>query len=213
VRADRGELMTPAQLLLLTSSGALLLLASYRLQRDVFTTDDTTADWTDYLDETMASARNLLGSTPPVAGMLPSQALLDMLKRGEALRLERYRLGDGGWTIGYGRYYPDNGPLPPEHITREQAEQWFSMDVEQRGARWVRAYVRVPLTQHQFDALVHMAFNLKPSSFKTIADAVNAGDDPEAAALRYVRAGSHLEAGLRNRRAREVALYRMGLYA
>ncbi len=204
--------MTPAQLLLLTSSGALLLLASYRLQRDVFTTDDTTADWTDYLDETMASARNLI-SSPPVAGMLPSQALLDMLKRGEALRLERYRLGDGGWTIGYGRYYPDNGPLPPERITRGQAEEWFAVDVEQRGARWVRAYVRVPLTQHQFDALVHMAFNLKPSSFKTIADAVNAGEDPEAAALRYVRAGSHLEAGLRNRRAREVALYRMGLYA
>jgi lysozyme len=136
-----------------------------------------------------------------------------MLKRGEALRLTRYRLGDGGWTIGYGRYYPDGGPLPPESISRDTAEAWFADDVEQRGARWVRAYVSVPLLQHQFDALTHIAFNLSPKSFKTIADAVNAGQDPEAAALRFVRAGTNLEAGLRNRRAREIALWRTGIYA
>jgi lysozyme len=136
-----------------------------------------------------------------------------MLKGSEALRLARYRLGDGGWTIGYGRYFPDGGPLPPERISRDTAEAWFVEDVEARAARWVRAYVRVNLTQQQFDALVHMAYNLSPKSFKQIADAVNRGEDPEAAAMRFIRAGTHLEAGLRNRRRKELALYRSGVYA
>jgi lysozyme len=72
----------------------------------------------------------------------------------------------------------------------------------------VRAYVTAELTQPQFDALVSMAYNLSPRSFRTIADAVNRGDDPEAAALRFVRAGTNLERGLRNRRAAELAMFR-----
>lgn len=173
---------------------------------------DTQPDWIDEAEALVYEARNALLPSP-VATMQPSQDLLAMLREGEALRLQRYRLGDGGWTIGYGRYYPDSGAPPPERITLATAEAWFAVDVEQRGARWVRAYVRAPLLQHQFDALVHMAFNLKPSSFKTIADAVNDGNDPEAAALVFIRPGSNLEHGLRNRRAREVALYRQGTYA
>ena len=120
---------------------------------------------------------------------------------------------DGGFTNGYGHYWPYGGAVPPETITTEQADVQFAQDLEQRAARWVRAYVSAPLTQNQFDALVSMAFNLKPSSFKTIANAVNDGQDPEDAALEYVRAGTSLEAGLRNRRAREIALYRTGTYA
>lgn len=126
----------------------------------------------------------------------------------EALRLTRYRLGDGGWTIGWGRYFPDSGPPPPEVIDRATADAWFDEDLEARGAKWVRAYVTAPLTQSQFDALVSMAYNLRPSSFRTIAAAVNAGDDPEAAAMVYTRPGSNLERGLRNRRVAELTLYR-----
>lgn len=137
-----------------------------------------------------------------------------MLKKGEALRLVPYRLGDGGWTVGYGHYTADDGTgTAPPTITPAQADQLFDQDIEQRAAQWVRAYVTVPVTQYQFDALCHMAYNLKPSSFATIAAVVNAGDDPEAAALKYVRAGTNLERGLRLRRARELDLYRNGVYA
>lgn len=209
--------MTPAQLLTITAAAALLLVASYAVQRQADAASDEPPDepdWTDAVDEALSTARNLV-LPPPAADMQPSAELLAMLRRGESLRLHAYRLGDGGWTIGYGHYMPDNGlESPPlESITADQAEAIFASDVEQRGARWVRAYVTVPLEQYEFDALTHMAFNLKPSSFKTVADQVNAGADPEAAALKYIRAGTNLEAGLRNRRAREVALYRTGVYA
>jgi len=208
--------MTPAQALTVTAAAALLLVASYAVQRQVDAASDEPPDepdWTDAVDEALSTARNLVQPTP-TGEMHPSAQLLAMLRRGEALRLHAYRLGDGGWTIGYGHYMPDLGTAAPlESITADQAESIFADDVEQRAAKWVRAYVTVPLEQYQFDALTHMAFNLKPSSFKTIADAVNEGMDPEAAALKYIRAGTNLEAGLRNRRAREVALYRTGVYA
>lgn len=149
----------------------------------------------------------------PVDAMSTSWAMRDRLKQREGLRLQRYRLGDGGWTIGYGRYYPDGGELPPETISQAVANAWFDIDLVERGERWVKQYVTAPVTQAQFDALVSMAYNLRPSSFARIAAEVNAGRDPEAVALQYVRAGTHLERGLRNRRAEEIAIYRGTLEA
>lgn len=205
--------MNAARLLLITSSAALLVVADFlRRQAKDGDGEGSAPDWSDEVRGLVSEAVNAM-SPSEVAGMSPSGQLQAMLRRGEAVRLTRYRLGDGGWTIGIGRYYKDGGELPPETITREQAEAWFAEDIEARGARWVRAYVSVPVNQWQFDALTSMAFNLKPSSFKTIADAVNAGQDPEAASLNFVRAGTDLEAGLRNRRAKEIALYRTGAYA
>lgn len=165
----------------------------------------------DDLDALMSEARNAITGSP-VADMQPSDAVKDMLRGSERLRLYRYRLGDGGWTIGWGRFYPDSGPPPPEQIDRATADRWFDEDVEARAARWVRAYVTRPLQQHEFDALVHIAYNLSPKSFRNVADAVNRGEGPHVAALQYVRAGTNLEAGLRNRREREFALWDAGLY-
>lgn len=205
-------------MLTLAAASALLLVSGVLVWRrdrgPSYVTQDPEAapTWADSFGLAMANlGQAVTGSA--VESLQPSAQLLAMLKEGEALRLQRYRLGDGGWTIGYGRYYKDGGEEPPEWISRDQAEAWFLEDVEARAARWVRAYVETPLQQHQFDALVHMAYNLSPRSFRTIAAAVNAGQDPEAAALQFVRAGTHLERGLRNRRAREIALYRNGNYA
>lgn len=142
------------------------------------------------------------------AGLTTSAAGLAHMQQFEGLRLERYRLGDGGWTIGWGRFYPDGGEVPPERIDRATADAWFRQDVAERGERWVRAYVTAELTQPQFDALVSMAYNLSPRSFRRIADQVNAGGDPEPIALQYIRAGTNLERGLRNRRAAELAMFR-----
>ena len=168
---------------------------------------DTTPDLTDEISAAMSTVRNFIAPTP-AAGMSTSPAGLVHLQGFERLSLTPYRLGDGGTTIGWGRFYPDGGAQPPVRIDRATADAWFAQDVQERGERWVKAFVTVPLTQPQFDALVSMAFNLSPKSFRTIADAVNRGDDPEAAALRFVRAGTNLERGLRNRRAAELAMFR-----
>jgi len=195
-------------------AAALLLIAAAvwwwrEQQTDQADADDDTTEthWTDNVTAAALSTINRIAGTP-AAQMYVSQAGVEHLSQFEGLSLTRYRLGDGGWTIGRGRYYPDGGPVPPERISLETADAWFAQDIDDRGVRWVRAYVTAPLTQAQFDALVSMAYNLRPSSFKQIAEAVNAGEDPEAAALRFVRAGTNLEKGLRRRRALELAMYR-----
>lgn len=160
------------------------------------------------VDDVIGAATN-----PDLQSMRSSFALREMLKKSEGrCLLERTNLGDGGWTIGWGRFEKSMSALPPS-ITREQAQQMFDYDVDRRAERWVRAYVTVPLTQEQFDALTSMAYNLSPPSFRKIAEAVNRGESPDAAAMQYVRAGSIFERGLRNRRSRELALYHQGVYA
>lgn len=161
------------------------------------------------LDGVSAMAADFEGSISgsPAEYFRTSDAMQKRLKKREGLRLERYRLGDGGWTIGYGRFYPDSGDAPPEVIDLATAEQWFSTDLVDRGEKWVKAYVAVPISQSQFDALVSMAYNLRPSSFKKIAEAVNAGQDPAPVAMQYTRPGTNLENGLIARRSEELGIY------
>lgn len=160
------------------------------------------------IDEAVGAVRN-----PAIQSMAPSWALIQTIKRLEGgPLLERRNLGDGGYTIGFGRFERDPAMLP-ERITAQQAEAMLLEDIEARGARWVRAYVTVALDQQQFDALTSMAYNLSPQSFRTIAAAVNRGDSPDAAALRYVLPGTRFERGLRNRRGAELAIYHQGVYA
>lgn len=149
---------------------------------------------------------------PDVQSMYPSSGLYAQLKRSEGgPLLERTDLGDGGYTIGFGRF-ERSAHLLPARITHAEADTMFRVDVERRGAHWVRAYVTVPLTQEQFDALTSMAYNLRPSSFRKIAEAVNRGESPDAVAYSYTRPGSAFERGLRNRRAAELALFHQGVY-
>lgn len=134
----------------------------------------------DLLDEAATVANEIANAVTgsPAAWYSTSEAMKKRLKKREALMLNRYQLGDGGWTIGYGRFYKSGGPLPPASIDRDTAERWFTEDLVERGEKWVKLYVSVPVTQNQFDALVSMAYNLRPSSFKRIAEAVNQGQDP-----------------------------------
>ena len=180
------------------------------------TGNDEPADMTPSIsDELQAAAASMTHAVmaTPASGMYPSTALLDMIRRSERLMLTAYWLGDGGWTIGYGHFTrAADQSNPPKPITADQAEAMLADDIESRGARWVRTYVTVDLTQQQFDALTHMAYNLSPKSFRQIADAVNAGDDPEGAAMRFLGPAA-TQRGVRNRRLKELALYREGVYA
>ena len=58
-------------------------------------------------------------------------------------------------------------PIAP--IIPLPADAMFDEDIVDRAEKWVKAYVKVPLSQEQFDALSHMAYNLKPASFRRIA--------------------------------------------
>ncbi|NQE29229.1 glycoside hydrolase family 24 [Herbaspirillum seropedicae] len=145
--------------------------------------------------------------------MKTSQNGIDMLKRRESLRLTRYTLGDGGYTWGYGHFDKNPNALPV-NITADQAEAIFADDLVNRGEKWVKLYVSVPVSQNQFDALVSIAYNMSPQSFKKFADQVNAGNGINAIADTSVGwVASNLQNGIRNRRAEEKRLFNEGIYA
>ena len=206
----RGNLLFPAAV----AAGLLFVVMRARADSpaDYVNPDD---DYIPPVDNggDMPTADDSRFTLTDASNLATSDDLDAMLQKGERLVLTPYQLGDGGWTVGYGHYSPNSAGMPAPLSSKDDAIALFNQDIEERAAVWVRKYVTVPINQFQFDALASMAFNLKPSSFKTIADAVNAGDDPDNAALQFVRAGTNLENGLRARRARELDLYHNGVYA
>lgn len=142
--------------------------------------------------------------------MQPSDEIKRVLKTSEGLKLQPYDLGDGGWTVGYGHFSKGK----PAAVTLAEAEAMFDDDLENRAAKWVRIYVAVPVNQNQFDALVHIAYNMSPRSFKKFADEVNSGNGIRAIAEESVTwVAAKFTNGIRNRRNREINLYENGVYA
>ncbi len=133
---------------------------------------------------------------------------IDAIKEHEGLRLVAYLDSVGVWTIGYG----DTGPdvVKGLTITKEEAEKRLRKRlVEFEG--YVNTYVKVPIKQHQFDALVSLVYNIGPTNFKTstLLKKLNAGDYIGAADQFLVWNKGRVDGklvvikGLANRRAKE----------
>lgn len=93
-----------------------------------------------------------------------SESLRRQLKNSEGLRLDAYKpvKKEKYYTIGYGHYGPD--VKAGQHITKAQAEALFTKDLAKFESA-VRKYVKVPITQNQFDALVSFAYNVGIGNF------------------------------------------------
>jgi lysozyme len=192
--------MTPKNLILI-AVGALVVYSMYQDQDD------------DLIDTALTAVDELAGGTGINDTMQTSPAMLSMLKRRESLSLTRYALGDGGYTWGYGHFSRNPDALPAT-ITRDQAESIFATDVRDRGEKWVKLYVSADLSQNEFDALVSIAFNMSPQSFKKFAAQVNAGNGIEDIAEESVSwVAPQFTNGIANRRAAEVAVFNEGTYA
>lgn len=132
---------------------------------------------------------------------------LRLIQHHEGLRLTAYKDSAGVPTIGYGS---TKGVRMGDEITEAQALELLEADVE-RHADGVREAVDVPLTQHQFDALVSFAFNVGVGAFRdsTLLRKLNRGDYQGAAdeLLRWHYAGGKRLAGLEKRREAEKTLF------
>ncbi|HHW4679763.1 MAG TPA: lysozyme [Xylella sp.] len=137
---------------------------------------------------------------------------LSLIKYFEGCKLTSYECPGGKWTIGYG----DTGPtvVPGMKITQEEAETRLHHRMSREFEPGVRAAVRVRITQHQFDALVSLAYNIGLDHFRrsTLLRKLNAGDVEGAAAQFKVwkYAAGRVSAGLITRRAAERVLFEGG---
>lgn len=197
--------------LLVVGAGAAAALLLLKLADKGDNTQDE--DILDSMQTNIDVAAGALFGAGPVESMTSSPDMLGMLQRREHLVNVPYNLGDGGWTIGYGHFARSRASLP-DYMSDDDAAAQFATDVRDRAEKWVKLYVSVDLTQYQFDALVSVAFNMSPQSFKKFADAVNRGEGIDAIAQASVGwVAAKFTNGIQNRRDAEMAVFNNGSYA
>lgn len=137
-----------------------------------------------------------------------SRAGLTLITGFEKLRLTAYLDAVGVWTIGYGHTL---SAVPGMQISELRALDLLQQDVESAEFT-VQRFVRVPLTQYQFDALVSLVFNIGGGAFKssTILRLINERAEPMrigAEFKRWVYGNGKKLGGLELRRAAERRMY------
>lgn len=154
--------------------------------------------------------------------MQVSPAGLAFLASEEGIVPAPYKDSAGIWTWGIGHTAAAGDPDPAAIQTGMPADmaaelrrvvEVFQRDVR-RYAAAVSAAVRVPLAQHEFDALVSWHFNTGAVATASLVRDLNAGRRQEAAdGFRLWRmSGGRVNPGLVHRRERERQLFLTGDY-
>lgn len=147
---------------------------------------------------------------------------LDLIRAFEGNRLTGYLDCVGIPTIGYGHTGAAGGPITysdgtttskvivGKSITRKEANRIHASDMAKFEKPVSAAVTRKP-SQHQFDAMVSLAFNIGAGAFgkSSVLRKFNAGDNQGAADafLLWNKAGGKALAGLTRRRNAERALF------
>lgn len=139
---------------------------------------------------------------------------IELISSLEGLRLKAYKCSAGVPTIGIGStFYEDKTRIKMgDIITRERAFQLFSNTVKSYESA-VRAFVKPPLTQNQFDALVSLVYNIGAGNFSTstVLKRININPNDkegiEEAWKRWNKANKKVVKGLVIRRNKELEYY------
>jgi len=138
--------------------------------------------------------------------MAIAKSTLSFITKEEGARNKAYKDSKGLWTIGVGHLIkPDEQHLLTATLTDEQVEDLLKSDLKWCSEA-VESSVKVPLEQHQFDALYSLCFNIGGTAFKnsTVVKRINANDIKGAADAIEMW---NKPAVLINRRKREKALF------
>jgi len=132
---------------------------------------------------------------------------LSLIKKFEGCELEAYKCAAGVWTIGYGS---TKGVKEGDTLTEKETDSLLLHEMDEYEG-YVLEAVEMPLSQHQFDAIVSWTFNLGPSNLNasTMLKVLNKGDyeDVPAQIKRWNKAGGKVLEGLVRRREAEALLF------
>lgn len=120
-----------------------------------------------------------------------SNSIKEKIKGWEGCRLKAYQCSAGVWTIGYG--HTGNDVTDGMCITQAEADALFETDIKRFADSVALNFTAVKLSQHQFDALVSLSYNIGSLFVKaqTLVRKVNANpNDPTIRAefMRHVNA-------------------------
>ena len=161
---------------------------------------------------TLHSTRTSRNHQPQVDGDVESSSSPTPIRGFEGFRDKAYLDTGSVPTIGFGTIkYPNGQPVKMgDTCTRVQAEEWLKND-----CKWVDAcldkYVKVKVTQNQFDALASFVYNVGETAFvkSTMLAVLNQGNYIAAANQfdRWIFDNGKRINGLVNRRAAEKKLF------
>jgi len=110
--------------------------------------------------------------------MAIAKSTLDFITKEEGARNKAYKDSKGLWTIGVGHLIKaDEQNLITATLTDEQVEDLLRSDLKWCSEA-VETSVKVPLSQHQFDALYSLCFNIGGTNFakSTVVKKINEND-------------------------------------
>ena len=139
--------------------------------------------------------------------MKTSNVGIELIKKYEGCVLKTYKCPSGVWTIGYGH---TSGVKSGMQITKAQALDYLKEDLS-IYEKAVANYVKVPLNQNQFDALVSFSFNCGAGALETstLLKKLNSNDYNGAANefLKWNKSNGKVLNGLVRRRQEEKELF------
>lgn len=140
-----------------------------------------------------------------------------LIKEFEGFRSNAYIDAVGIWTIGYGTIKVNGRPVVKGMTcTEEQAVTWLEEEVNDKIIPWLKANVKVTLTQGKIDALSSFCYNLGCGALgkSTLLKKLNNGNYDEAANefTKWVYAGGDVLPGLVKRRNKEKQVFLSGRY-
>ncbi len=136
-----------------------------------------------------------------------------LIKTFEGYRSEAYICPAGKWTIGYGH---TRGVKEGDTCTKAQADEFLKEDL--RDAENAVNAQKLDISQHQFDALVSLVYNIGSGNFqdstllKMLKQDTMARESLKEAWSRWKYAGGMVQKGLVRRRAAEWQMYRHGFF-
>ena len=132
---------------------------------------------------------------------------LSLIKKFEGCELKAYRCAANVLTIGYG---VTKGVTEDMEISQEEAESLLQEEMHEYEG-YINDMVKVPLEQHQFDAMVSWVFNLGSGnlSSSTLLKKLNNSeyDEVPAQIRRWNKAGGKVLDGLIRRREAEAKMF------
>lgn len=133
------------------------------------------------------------------------QQSIDLIKQFEGRKLNAYQDQGGVWTIGYG--HTDPTVCSGMTITPDQADSFLKQDLDKLCN--IDYYIRVPLTDNQYGALICLAFNIGAYALRMSAllRCVNANEDPTAEWMKWNHIHGVVNEGLTRRRSVELELW------
>ena len=141
---------------------------------------------------------------------------LQLLMHYEGCKLEAYLCPAKIPTIGYGNtFYADGKPVKlGDKITKQQADELLPAIV-QKFAISVANAIKTSVSQHQFDAMVSLAYNIGIGNFikSTLLGLVNKkASDIQVANefMKWNKSNGKILEGLNKRRKSEAELYKTG---